>query len=89
MPTVVTTGVGTSNPVTNAVFWHITPCGSYKNQHFGGMDRLHQQVDKNKRAENNVTNSEQPMQAAKKHYYIVYYIEIVYIVSLHRAPVAC
>jgi hypothetical protein len=37
----------------NAVFWDVTPCGSWYNQHFGGTYRLHYQGDKNRRAGNN------------------------------------
>jgi hypothetical protein len=37
----------------NAVFWHIAPCGSLKNRHFGGKYRLHHQCDKNRRDRNN------------------------------------
>jgi hypothetical protein len=33
----------------NAVFWDVTPCGSCKNRHFGGIYRLHHQGDKNLR----------------------------------------
>jgi hypothetical protein len=40
--------------VKNAVFWDVTPCGSCKNQCFGGTYRLHHQGDKNRRARNNV-----------------------------------
>jgi hypothetical protein len=32
----------------NAVFWDVTPCGSYKNGRFGGILRLHHQGDKNR-----------------------------------------
>jgi hypothetical protein len=32
----------------NAVFWGVMPCGSFKNQRFGGMYRLHHQGDKNR-----------------------------------------
>jgi hypothetical protein len=31
----------------NAVFWDIVPCGSCKNQRFGGTQRLHHQGGKN------------------------------------------
>jgi hypothetical protein len=41
----------------NAVFWDVTPCGSYKNQHFGGTYRLHHQADKNQQARNNVSSN--------------------------------
>jgi hypothetical protein len=33
----------------NAVLWNATPCGSCKNQRFGGTYRLHHQGDKNRR----------------------------------------
>jgi hypothetical protein len=36
----------------NAVFWDDIPCGSNKNQHFGGMYCLHHQGDKNRRERN-------------------------------------
>jgi hypothetical protein len=29
-----------------AVFWNVTPCGSCKNQHFGGTYHVHHQGDK-------------------------------------------
>jgi hypothetical protein len=29
----------------DAVFWNVMPCGSCKNQHFGGMYCLHHQGD--------------------------------------------
>jgi hypothetical protein len=45
--------------VKNAVFWHVTPCGSSKNRRFGGTYRLHHQSDKNRRARNNVSNNKQ------------------------------
>jgi hypothetical protein len=32
----------------SAVFWDATPCGSCKNQRFGGTQRLHHQGDKNR-----------------------------------------
>jgi hypothetical protein len=37
----------------NAVFWHVTPCGSCKDRLFGGTYRYHRQGDKNQGAENN------------------------------------
>jgi hypothetical protein len=36
--------------LNNTTFWDVTPCGSYKNQHFGGMYRLHHQGDKDRLA---------------------------------------
>jgi hypothetical protein len=27
----------------NGVFWDVTPCGFYKNRHFGGTQRVHYQ----------------------------------------------
>jgi hypothetical protein len=39
----------------NAIFWYDTPCGSCKNQFFGGMYRLHHQGDKNWLARNNIS----------------------------------
>jgi hypothetical protein len=30
----------------NAVFWEVTPCGSYKNRCFGGLYSLHYQSEK-------------------------------------------
>jgi hypothetical protein len=35
----------------NAVFWDVTPCGSYKNRRFVGTFRLHHQDEKNQRVE--------------------------------------
>jgi hypothetical protein len=32
----------------NGVFWDVTPCGSCKNQHFGGIQRLLHQGYKNR-----------------------------------------
>jgi hypothetical protein len=32
--------------VKNAVFWDVTPCGSFNNQRFGGTYRLNHQHDK-------------------------------------------
>jgi hypothetical protein len=40
----------TTLPSKNAVFWDVTPCGSYKNRRFGGKHRLHQEDHKNRRA---------------------------------------
>jgi hypothetical protein len=40
-----------------AVIWDVTPCGSCKNRCFEGTWRLHQQVGKNWRAKNNVSNN--------------------------------
>jgi hypothetical protein len=31
----------------NPIIWDVTPCGSYKNQRFRGMYRLHYQGDQN------------------------------------------
>jgi hypothetical protein len=31
----------------NAIFWDVTPCGSCKNQYFGGLHCLHYQGDRN------------------------------------------
>jgi hypothetical protein len=33
-------------PRKNAVFWYVTPCGSYNNRCFGGTKCLHHQGDK-------------------------------------------
>jgi hypothetical protein len=41
----------------NAVFWDVTSCDASKNQRFGGMDHLHHQGDKNRRARNNVSSN--------------------------------
>jgi hypothetical protein len=35
--------VFTAVTVKNVIFWDIMSCGSYKNQHFGGMFHLHDQ----------------------------------------------
>jgi hypothetical protein len=40
-----------------AVFWDVTPCGSFKNRGFRGMYRLNQQDEKNRRARNNVSSN--------------------------------
>jgi hypothetical protein len=34
--------------IKNGVFWDVTPCGSCKNRHFGGTQRLLHQGDKNR-----------------------------------------
>jgi hypothetical protein len=38
--------VFTAVTIKNAIFWNVTSCGSCKNQHFGGMYRLHHLGDK-------------------------------------------
>jgi hypothetical protein len=38
----------TAVTMKNGVFWDVTPCGSCKNQRFGGTYRLHHQGDKNR-----------------------------------------
>jgi hypothetical protein len=38
----------------NVFVWDVTPCGSSKNQRFGGTYRLHHQGEKNQRARNNI-----------------------------------
>jgi hypothetical protein len=38
--------VFTAVTMKNGVFWDVTPCGSYKNQRFGGTLRLLHQADK-------------------------------------------
>jgi hypothetical protein len=40
----------------NAIFWDVRPCGSCKNQHFGGIYHLHHQDDKNHGAANVSSN---------------------------------
>jgi hypothetical protein len=40
----------------NAVFWDVMPCGSCKNQCFGGTSHVHHQGDKNRRARNASSN---------------------------------
>jgi hypothetical protein len=37
--------VFTAVTMNDAVFWIVTPCGSYKNQRFGGTYRLHYQAE--------------------------------------------
>jgi hypothetical protein len=44
----------------NAVFWDMTPCGSYKNRRFVGTYRLHHQGEENRRARNDVSNNVRP-----------------------------
>jgi hypothetical protein len=39
----------------NGVFWDVTPCGSCKNQRFGGTQRLLHQGDKNRWTRNNTS----------------------------------
>jgi hypothetical protein len=41
----------------NAVFWDVTPCGSFKNRRLGGTYRLHHLGDKNRRGMNNVRSN--------------------------------
>jgi hypothetical protein len=43
--------------IKNAVLCDVTPCGSCKNERFGGTYRLHYQSDKNRRAGNNVSSN--------------------------------
>jgi hypothetical protein len=43
--------------IKNANFWDVTPCGSCKNQHFGGTYCLHHHDDKNRQARNNVSSN--------------------------------
>jgi hypothetical protein len=40
--------VFTAVTMMNGVFWDVTPCGSCKNRHFGGIYRLLHQGDKNR-----------------------------------------
>jgi hypothetical protein len=49
----------------NAVFWHVTPCGSCKERRFGGTYQLYDQGDKNGSTRNNVSISLQPKHDAK------------------------
>jgi hypothetical protein len=58
-------GFQDSRWLKNVVFWDATPCGSCKNGRFGGMCRIHHQVDKNWRTRNNVSNNIQPKHVAK------------------------
>jgi hypothetical protein len=50
-------------PVTmkNGVFWEVTPCGSCKNQRFGGTKRLYHQGDKNRWTRNVAVTSDRCM----------------------------
>jgi hypothetical protein len=48
------------------VFWDMTPCGSYKNRHFGGTHHFHHQGGKNRRARN-VSSNQQLKHTAKKY----------------------
>jgi hypothetical protein len=41
MESYVGSEVFTAVTMKNAVFWDVTPCGSYKNGRFGGTYRLH------------------------------------------------
>jgi hypothetical protein len=41
----------------NAVFWHVTPCGSCKNRRLRGIFRIHDQAEKNRRARNDVSSN--------------------------------
>jgi hypothetical protein len=45
-PDIVTFEVITAVIMKNAFFWDVTPCDSFKNQHFGGTHRLHHEGDK-------------------------------------------
>jgi hypothetical protein len=47
--------VFTTVTMKNADFWCVTPCGSFKNRHFGGSYGLHLQGDMNQRARKNVS----------------------------------
>jgi hypothetical protein len=40
--------VFTAVTMKKAVIWNVTPCGSCNNRRFGGTQRLHHQVDKNR-----------------------------------------
>jgi hypothetical protein len=50
----------------NAVFWDVTR-GSFKDQCFGGMYRLHRFGEKNQRAGENVSTNYQVKHAVKKY----------------------
>jgi hypothetical protein len=39
----------------DAIFWDVSPCGSCKNQRFGGTYRLHLQGENNRRTKNMLT----------------------------------
>jgi hypothetical protein len=45
-----------SKPMKNAIFWHVTSCGSCKNRRFGGTYRLHNKGDKHRRARSNISS---------------------------------
>jgi hypothetical protein len=47
----------TAVTVKNGVFWVVTPCGSCKNQRFGGTYCLHHQDDKNWWTRSNVSHN--------------------------------
>jgi hypothetical protein len=49
--------VFTAMAMKNGVFRDVIPCGSCKNQHFGGMNRLYHQGDKNRPSMNVSSNS--------------------------------
>jgi hypothetical protein len=53
--------------VLNAIFLDVTPCGSCKNLHYGGVYHLLHQGDKNQRARSGVSSNQQPKHAAKKY----------------------
>jgi hypothetical protein len=57
--------------VKNTIFWGVRPCGFSKNRRFGGTYRFHYQSDKNRRARNNVSNTQQPKSTAKTAVFIV------------------
>jgi hypothetical protein len=42
--------------MNNAVFWDVTPCGSYKNRCLGGTYH-HHHGNKNRRVRNNVSSN--------------------------------
>jgi hypothetical protein len=46
--------------VKNAVFWDVTPRGSYTKRRFGGTYRLHDQGENIERDRNNVGNNVSP-----------------------------
>jgi hypothetical protein len=52
--------VFTAVTMRNAVFWDVTPCGSFTDRRFGGTYRLHCQGGTNQRARNNVSSNKQP-----------------------------
>jgi hypothetical protein len=51
--------VFTAVTMKNVVFWDVTPCGSFKNQRFGGTSLLHQS-DKNRWTGRNVSITSSP-----------------------------